>query len=89
MIKRAKNKSLKVLRNWFIAIKDMDSTNNLFARKFYLENFVYDMNSMAKDLVMKNTKFFNPHGLDDPESYSTIKDLAILLTAAYYDKQCL
>ena len=67
----------------------MDLTNDTFARKFYLESFVSAMNSMAKDLGMENTKFSNPHGLDDPKNYSTIKDLAILLRATYYDKQCL
>lgn len=42
------------------------------------ELFVQKMNEKAAMLGMKNTHFSNPHGLDDPENYSTAKDLAIL-----------
>lgn len=42
------------------------------------ELFVQKMNDKALALGMKNTHFTNPHGLDDPENYSTAKDLSIL-----------
>jgi len=40
--------------------------------------FVELMNKRAKELGMKNTNFTSPHGLPDPESYTTAKDMAIL-----------
>lgn len=40
--------------------------------------FADRMNAKAKELGMNNTHFVNPHGLGDPEHYSTAKDLAIL-----------
>lgn len=40
--------------------------------------FVRDMNSRAKELGLKNTHFANPIGLDDPDNYSTARDLAAL-----------
>lgn len=43
-----------------------------------LETFVYWMNREAKVLGLKNTKFDNPSGLDNPQSHSTVYDLAIL-----------
>lgn len=36
------------------------------------------MNDKAESLGMKNSHFTNPHGLDDPEHYSTARDMAIL-----------
>ena len=39
------------------------------------------MNDKAQQLGLKNTHFVNPNGLDDPDHYSTARDLAIL--AAY------
>ena len=43
-----------------------------------MENFVDMMNQKAAALGMNNTRFANPHGLDDPNHYSTAYDLAIL-----------
>lgn len=44
-----------------------------------IENFVDLMNKKAKQLGMTNTKFSNPHGLDDEtENYSTAYDMAKL-----------
>ena len=40
--------------------------------------FVEMMNGRAAELGMNNTKFTSPHGLPDPESYTTAKDMAIL-----------
>ena len=43
------------------------------------EKFVMMMNNKAKELGMNNTKFANPHGLDDDtENYSTAYDMALL-----------
>ena len=51
------------------------------------EKFVELMNSKAKLLGMKNTKFENPHGLDDDsQNYSTARDMAILSRYAYKNK---
>ena len=46
------------------------------------ELFVQKMNEKRIALGMKNTNFANPHGLDDPENYSTASDLAILANYA-------
>ncbi|MEN3973804.1 D-alanyl-D-alanine carboxypeptidase family protein [Emcibacter sp. SYSU 3D8] len=43
-----------------------------------VEGFANMMNQMAAQLGMKNSQFVNPHGLSDPEHYSTARDLAIL-----------
>lgn len=39
------------------------------------------MNQHAEKLGMANTHFVNPHGLDDPNHYTTAKDLALLARA--------
>lgn len=36
------------------------------------------MNAKAAELGLKNTHFVNPHGLDDPDHYSSARDLAML-----------
>ncbi|WP_337286595.1 D-alanyl-D-alanine carboxypeptidase family protein [Candidatus Methylomirabilis sp.] len=46
------------------------------------ERFVARMNAKADALGMQGTHFANPHGLDDPEHYSTAYDLAILTRQA-------
>lgn len=48
-------------------------------------NFVAQMNALARRLGMTQTRFLNPHGLDNLERtlpYSTAKDLATLTTYA-------
>lgn len=47
-----------------------------------VENFVALMNSTAQELGMYNTHFTNPHGLHDPNHYTTARDLAILAREA-------
>lgn len=42
------------------------------------ENFVAMMNQRARELGARNTHYANPHGLDDPNHYSTAYDLALL-----------
>ncbi|WP_115719371.1 serine hydrolase [Gallaecimonas mangrovi] len=43
------------------------------------------MNAEAKQLGLKNTHFVNPHGLPDPQHYSTAHDLALLGKALIRD----
>jgi D-alanyl-D-alanine carboxypeptidase (penicillin-binding protein 5/6) len=42
------------------------------------EAFVEQMNARAGELGLKDTSFANPVGLDDPDNYSTARDLAAL-----------
>jgi D-alanyl-D-alanine carboxypeptidase (penicillin-binding protein 5/6) len=42
------------------------------------EAFVEEMNARAAELGLRNTSYANPIGLDDPENYSTARDLARL-----------
>ncbi len=41
-----------------------------------VEGFVYLMNEKVEYLGLENTHFNNPHGLDDPEHFSSAEDLA-------------
>lgn len=53
-----------------------------------IEGFVFLMNQKAEELGMTNTKFANPHGLDDSEDhYSTAYDMALLTRYAMNNKQ--
>nr|WP_255724509.1 D-alanyl-D-alanine carboxypeptidase family protein [Shimazuella soli] len=47
-----------------------------------VEGFVYLMNQKASFLGLQHTHFTNPHGLDQPNHYSSAKDLAILTSYA-------
>ena len=47
-----------------------------------VENFSKLMNEKAQNLNLKNTNFVTPHGLDDPNHYTTAFDLAILTNYA-------
>jgi D-alanyl-D-alanine carboxypeptidase len=40
--------------------------------------FVNRMNARSAELGLTNTHFTNPHGLDDPQLYSTARDLLVL-----------
>lgn len=42
------------------------------------ENFVKMMNNKAKELGMNGTNFTNAHGIDDPNHYTTARDIAIM-----------
>lgn len=42
------------------------------------EKFVEMMNARAKELGANNTHFVNPHGLHDPNHYTTARDLALI-----------
>ncbi|KAB1992681.1 serine hydrolase [Haemophilus parainfluenzae] len=41
-------------------------------------NFVDTMNKYVQQFGLKNTHFTTPHGLDDPNQYSTARDMAII-----------
>src|SRR5207249_1645425 len=50
-----------------------------------VDSFVIQMNALARTKGMKNTKFLNPHGLDNLDRsvpYSTASDLARLTSYA-------
>lgn len=47
-----------------------------------IENFIYAMNKKAEQLNMKNTHFTNPSGFDDPNHYTTSRDLSLLTAQA-------
>ncbi|MBI3977656.1 MAG: D-alanyl-D-alanine carboxypeptidase [Chloroflexi bacterium] len=47
--------------------------------------FVALMNTRAQDLGLRGTHFANPHGLDDPQHYTTAEDLASLARHAMQD----
>ena len=40
--------------------------------------FIVLMNRQAEQMGLKNTRFANPHGLPDPNNYSTARDLSVL-----------
>ncbi len=51
--------------------------------KMYKEPvFIRAMNEKAQILGMKNSHFTNPQGFDDPNHYSSVEDLAILINYA-------
>src|SRR5579885_66105 len=45
-------------------------------------NFVAMMNQRAQQLGLTHTHFMNPHGLGEPNHYTTARDLAVLAAAA-------
>lgn len=51
------------------------------------ESFVKLMNRKAEELGMENTHFSNATGLHDPEHYSTVEDISILLRYALKDEE--
>lgn len=46
------------------------------------EAFVVSLNEKAAEIGMKDTSITNPIGLDDPEQYSTPRDIALLMIVA-------
>jgi len=42
------------------------------------ENFVSLMNEMAKDIGMSSTNFANTSGINNPDNYSTVRDIALM-----------
>ena len=50
-----------------------------------VEAFATLMNEKAATLGLKDTRFVNPHGLDDPHHYTTARELALVARAALDD----
>lgn len=50
-----------------------------------VEAFAALMNAKCRELGLKNSHFVNPHGLDDPEHYSSARDLARITACAMED----
>lgn len=48
--------------------------------------FADRMNAVAKKLGLVDSHFVNPHGLDDPEHYSTARELSMIAAAALEDE---
>ncbi len=48
-----------------------------------VEKFAELMNKKAAELELKDTHFTNPHGLDNPEHYTTARELARIASEAY------
>ena len=46
------------------------------------QKFIDMMNAKAEELGCKNTHFMNPHGLHDPDHYTTAQDLATIMQYA-------
>ena len=42
------------------------------------ENFADMMNEKASEIGMTNTNFANSSGINDPDNYSTVRDIAIM-----------
>ena len=49
------------------------------------DNFIKLMNEKAKEIGLTNSHFTNSHGLNEPEHYMALKDLAILMARIYQD----
>lgn len=47
-----------------------------------IEAFAEHMNRLAKEMGLNDTHFTNPHGLDDPDHYSSAYDLALITSKA-------
>lgn len=47
-----------------------------------LSGFVDRMNAAARELGMRYSHFANPHGLDEPDHFTTARDMALLTRAA-------
>ncbi len=48
-----------------------------------VNTFVERMNKKAEELGLENTHFTNPTGLDDPNQYSTPREIALIASAFY------
>lgn len=47
-----------------------------------VDNFVNMMNEEARQIGATNTHFTNPHGLTDPDHYTTVYDIYLMMNAA-------
>lgn len=63
-----------------LLIKSGDDSANVLARATAgsLDAFVAQMNNKAQELGLKHTHYVNPHGLHDPDHYTTAYDIYLL-----------
>jgi D-alanyl-D-alanine carboxypeptidase len=54
-----------------LGLKSIDLSEDYSNIKLYMDTFLRYMNSIARELNMRNTLFSNPHGLSGREHYST------------------
>ncbi|MBS4174601.1 D-alanyl-D-alanine carboxypeptidase family protein [Bacillus sp. FJAT-49736] len=64
----------------YIAKRDSGKTN--MSAQEGIQYFAKLMNKKAKEIGATHSHFVNPHGLHDPNHYTTAKDLAIIARAA-------
>ena len=50
--------------------------------------FLKLMNERAKELGLKNTNFTNASGIHDPNHYSTVNDILVIMKVAYHNVTC-
>ncbi|EGR30078.1 hypothetical protein IMG5_142710 [Ichthyophthirius multifiliis] len=61
----------------FEEIHSVDVTEDAYISD-YLQLFLQQMNNLCNDFGLKNTKFSNPHGMNNKNNYSTSLDVAKL-----------
>ncbi len=68
---------------YLLMIPSGNDAANVLAEYFCTTNeqFAEKMNAKAAELGMENSHFTNPHGLHDPEHYTTAQDMALLAMA--------
>lgn len=68
-----------------LMVSSNDATELLAENFGGVDNFVAKMNKKAQDLNMKDSQFFNPHGLDQKpiSNYSTASDIMKLIQNLY------
>jgi D-alanyl-D-alanine carboxypeptidase len=72
-------------------LKSLDLTEDTWNIKIYTEQFVKTMNSIGREIGMKDTFYVNPHGLDCAfrlEAYSNVEDQAILVKNLIENEEC-
>ena len=68
---------------------DIDILNNTIEHRKggFVFNYLSEMNFLAHKFGMVNSNFANPHGLNNPQNYSTAEDVAKLCTHAMKNKK--
>jgi D-alanyl-D-alanine carboxypeptidase len=63
-----------------LLVKSGDDSANVLARATAgsVDAFVAQMNAKAQEIGLKNTHYVNPHGLHDPDHYTTAYDVYLL-----------
>ena len=71
-----------------LLLKSANEVGNALAEHIAgsVEAFADRMNAKAAQLGCTNTHFTNPHGLNDPEHYTTPKDMALIARAAFQNE---